>query len=102
MKKGAKKKMTIDDLAIIVAKGFKKTVTKDDVETSIDNLAVIMAGSFSGLEERLTKKIDGLDNRLVGTDKRIDDYAETKVSKISFKELEGRVGVVEKKLEVKK
>jgi len=94
--------MTIDDLAIIVAKGFKKTVTKDDVETSIDNLAVIMAGSFSGLEERLTKKIDGLDNRLVGTDKRIDDYAETKVSKISFKELEGRVGVVEKKLEVKK
>ena len=80
-KKGAKKKMTIDDLAIVIA------------------------GSFSGLEERLTNKIDGLDNklegvkdRLAGTNKRIDDFAETKVSKITYKELEKRVGVVEKKL----
>lgn len=85
MKKDIKKKMTIDDLAIV------------------------MAGSFSGLEERLTKKIDnvenrldGVENKLEGTNKRIDDFAETKVSKITYKELENRIGLIEKKLEIKK
>lgn len=89
MKKDVKKKMTIDDLALI------------------------MAGSFSGLEERLTNKIgdvesglkreiEGVKNQLEGTNKRIDDFAETKVSKTTYKELENRVGFIEKKFEVKK
>jgi hypothetical protein len=106
MKKVAKKKMTIDDLALMMTKGFKKTATKHEVVASIDNLAIIMAGSFSGLEERLTKKIDGVEekltkkidgveekltkkidgvsDRLEGTNKRIDDFAETKVTKITY------------------
>ena len=93
---------------------MKKEVKK---KMTIDNLAIVMAGSFSGLEERMTEKIDGVENKLegiikkeiegvkdqlAGTNKRIDDFAETKVSKITYKELEKRVGVVEKKLEIEK
>jgi hypothetical protein len=85
MKKAVKKKMTIDDLAIV------------------------MAGSFSGLEERLTKEIVGVKkdvesvkNQLEGTNKRIDDFAETKVSKTTHKELQKRVIFLEEKLEINK
>lgn len=93
---------------------------KDVKKMTINDLAIVMAGSFSGLEERLTQKINGVEsglrkeiedvkkrvegvkNQLEGTNKRIDDFAETKVSKITYKELENRVGFVEKKLEIKK
>jgi len=68
---------------------------------TLDGLAVLIAGSFSGLEERLTKKIGDVENKLEGTNKRIDDFAETKASKIQYKELENRVDFVEKKLEIK-
>jgi len=96
---------------------------------TLDGLAVLIAGSFSGFEERLTKKIDGVEsrlggvesrlggvesrlggvekelegvkNRLEGTNKRLDDLAETKASKITYKEIENRVGFIEKKLEIK-
>ena len=102
--------MTIKDLAKVVTRGFKKTAG------DLEDFAIVMAGSFSGLEERLTKKIDnveselqgvkrdveGVKNRLEGTNKRIDDFAETKVSKITHKELDGRVVFIEKKLEIKK
>ena len=71
--------MTIDDLAVMVAKGFEKTVTKNDLRD-------------------LEVKIDGVKNQLEGTNKRIDYLAETKVSKVIYKELEHRVSVVEKKL----
>ena len=81
MGKGAKKRITIEDLATITAKGFESTATKEDLRE---------------LEQKLTKEIEGVKDQLVGTNKRIDSLAETKVSKIAFKELENRVGVVEK------
>ena len=37
------------------------------------------------------KEIEGVKNQLVGTNKRIDDFAETKVSKVVYKVLENRV-----------
>ena len=91
---------------------MKKEVKK---KMTLDGLAVLIAGSFSGFEERLTKKIDGVEsrlggvekelegvkNRLEGTNKRLDDLAETKASKITYKEIENRVGFIEKKLEIK-
>jgi len=86
---------------------MKKKVQK---KMTINDLVIVMAGSFTGLETRLTKKIDDVENKLTkkienkleGTNKRIDDFAETKASKIAYKELENRVGFVEKKLEIKK
>ena len=85
MKKETKtKKMTIDKLAVMVANGFdsiqSKMATKEDLKD---------------LEKRMDTKFEG-------TNKRIDDFAETKVSKIQYKELEHRVGLIEKKFEIKK
>ncbi len=54
------------------------------------------------LEEKLSKDIENVKDHLDGTNRRIDDFAETKVSKVAHKELENRVGFVEKKLEVKR
>ncbi len=87
MKKEVKtKKMTIDKLAIMMSNSFesieKKMATKDDIE-------------------EVKKEIEGVKDRLTGTNKRIDDYAETKVSKITHKELEHRVNFIEEKLEIK-
>ena len=81
MKKEVKtKKMTIDKLAIMVAKGFEgieaKMATKEDIKDMATKTDI----------EKLTK--------------RIDDLAETKVSKIIYKELDNRVGFIEKKLEI--
>jgi hypothetical protein len=89
MKKKVKtKKMTIDKLAIIVAKGFEgiqaRMATKEDLQN---------------LEKRMDAKMD---TRVEGINKRIDHLAETKVSKVAYKELENRVGFIEKKIEIKK
>jgi len=58
MKKRVKiTKMTIDKLAIMVAKGFENTATKEDLRN---------------LEERMNGKFDGVN-------KRIDDFVITRV-----------------------
>ncbi len=92
---------------------------KKNKTMTINDLAVVIAGSLSGFEERLTKKIDGVEsglkkeiegvkkevegvkNQLSGTDKRIDDFVETKVSRVEYKELKSRVDFIEKKLAIK-
>ncbi len=78
-------KMTIDKLAIMVAKGFANVATKED---------------FKSLEARMATKTDveGIKNQLAGMNKRIDDFAETKVSKIMYKGLESRVQKIEAKI----
>jgi len=53
---------------------------------TLDGLAVLIAGSFSGFEERLTKKIDGVESRLGGVESRLGG-------------VESRLGGVEKELE---
>lgn len=92
MKKEVKtQKMTIDRLGIIIAKGFASIEARMANKEDIQNL-----------EQRLDAKIEGVKNRLEGTNKRIDDFAETKTTKIAHKEIENRVGFIEKKLEIKK
>ena len=49
----------------------------------------------------MKKDVEGFKNQLEGVNKRIDDYAETKVSKIEHKKLITRVEFIENKLEIK-
>ena len=84
MKKGAKKAMTINDLAVIMAGGF-------------EGLENRMTNKINGVETKLTQEIGGVKNQIEGLNNRIDDFAETKVSKNEHKKLETRVGVLEKK-----
>mgnify|MGYP001559121586 CR=1 FL=1 len=62
----------IDKLAVSTLNGFEKTATKDDIEE--------------------------LKDQIQGVNKRIDNFAETKVSKIVYKELENRVQKIEAKI----
>ena len=76
------KKITINELAIMVAKGFENTATKNDIKDLKLKIDV--------LEDKLTTKINA-------TDRRIDHLAETKISIIKYEELEKRVRVLENK-----
>ncbi len=113
MKKGVKKKMTIDKLAVLLKAGFGGVNKKiDSAVDLIDKLAASTLKGFESVDKRfdgidgkiegVKKDVEGVKNQLAGTNKRIDDFAETKVSKTTYKELENRVGFVEKKLEIKK
>jgi hypothetical protein len=79
--------MTIDKLAIMVAKGFEGVATKEDLK----NLEARMA-TKEDIKDMATK------TDIEGINKRIDDFAETKVSKITYKELENRVQKIEAKI----
>ena len=63
----------------------KKMATKEDLEN---------------LEKRMATKtdIEGLKDQIHGVNKRIDDFAENKISKVAYKELENRVQKIEAKL----
>ena len=98
MKKEVKiKKITNEDLAIMMANSFSGME-----ERLTNNIAT--KEDLKNLEERLTKKIDNVEEKLTtkidATDRRIDDFAETKATKTTFKELETRVTKIEKKLEI--
>jgi len=76
-KKNAKSgKMTIDKLAMMVAKGFENTATKVDIE--------------------------GLKGQIEGVNRRIDDMSINRVKYEDHNKLKSRVGVIEEKLEIKK
>lgn len=80
-------------------------VKKDKKITNVELLESINR-SFSNIEKKMATKED-IKDMATKTDiekltKRIDDLAETKVSKIEYKGLETRVGFVEKKLEIQK
>ncbi len=72
----------------------EKRITNTELLESINR-------SFSKVEEKIDTKVEELKGQIQGVDKRIDDYAETKVSKITHKELEHRVNFIEEKLEIK-
>jgi tetrahydromethanopterin S-methyltransferase subunit G len=122
MQKATKKKMTIDKLATEMRAGFSGVNKRIDTTVDlIDRLAVSTAKGFENVDKRfegvdkrfesvatkddfrsLDRKIEGIKDQLEGTNRRIDHLAETRVSKVTYKELEGRVGIVETKLSVKK
>ena len=92
MVKGNKKndrssKITIDKLAMMVAKGFENAATKEDLK----NLEAKMA-----TKEKIKDIATKTDAERL--EKRIDDFAENKVSKIIYKELENRVQKIEAKI----
>ena len=67
VKKGIKiKKMTIDKLAIMVAKGFEDTATKDDLKSLEARMAT--KTDIQGLKE----EIKGVKNQLEGTNKELN------------------------------
>lgn len=76
--------MTIDKLAIMVAKGFENMVTKDDIK----NMAT-------------KTDIEGLKSQLQRTNKRLDDMSLNRVKYEDHNKLKGRVDFIEKKLEIK-
>lgn len=103
MKKIIKKKMSIEDLALSMNKGFKRV--ENLIEKKIDGLAISTAKGFESVDKRfdeVKEDTKGVKNQLEGVSKRIDDFAENKVSKITFKELDHRVSFVEKKLQINK
>src|SRR3989338_5161105 len=76
---------------------MKKEVKK---KMTLDGLAVLIAGSFSGFEERLTKKIDGVESRLGGVESRLGGV-ESRLGGVESRlgGVESRLGGVEKELE---
>jgi len=94
MKKAVKKgKMTIDKLAIMVAKGFENTATKEDLK----NLEARM-------EAKMATKTDmeGIKNQIEGVNNRIDEMSLNRVKYEDHNKLKVRVDFLEKKLEIKK
>ena len=53
----AKKKTTIDDLAVMVKKGFDQTTDKESVNKRFDEI---------------DKRFDGVDKRFIGVEQRLD------------------------------
>lgn len=83
MKKETNKKMTIEDLAVMVGKGFSEVHDKIDsgfarVDKKFDEIDERFDGidkRFDGVDKRLNgidNRLDGIDNRLDGIDKRFD------------------------------
>jgi len=102
MKKIIKKKISIEDLALSMNRGFKRV--ENLIEKIIDGLAISTAKGFESVDKRfdeVKEDIKGVKNQLEGVSKRIDDFAESKASKIEFKELNHRVGFIEEKLVIK-
>jgi len=86
------KKMSVEDLAIIVQGGFKEMESHfnnrfDDVYKKFDDVD----RRFDILEQNISHKIDGLSNR-------IDDLSINRASREEVKILDMRLTKVEKKL----
>ena len=95
--------MSIENLALSMNKGFKRV--ENLIEKKIDGLAISTAKGFESVDKRfdeIKEDTKGVKNQLEGVSKRIDDFAENKVSKITFKELDHRVSLVEERLEIKR
>lgn len=79
------------------------------IDSKVENLGKSLDLRISRLESyvkegfnSLDNKIDHIDarlsNQIEGLGRRIDDFAENKVSKITYKELENRIIVLESKI----
>jgi len=87
-----KKNMTIDGLAVIVAKGFDAVDKRFD---AVDKRFDAVDKRFDSLEERLTNKINGLDQR-------IDDLALNRATRDELRIIQLRVDRLEKKTGLKR
>lgn len=88
MKKVTNKKMTIDDLAVMVAKGFDAVYKKfDEVDSKFDEV-----------KDRLEK----VEENLASTRRDILSMGDRFTMKFEFHELANRVGLLEQKRKVKR
>lgn len=88
IKKNKKGKITIDRLAMMIAKGFENTATKDDIKDM---------ATKEDLKSMATKDdIEGLKNQIEGVNKRIDDMSINRVKYTEHNALVKRVEVLEK------
>lgn len=79
------KKVSTDDLAIMIGRGF------EEVDKRFDDLDSRLSKKIDDVEEKLSRKIDGLSNR-------IDDLSLNRATREELKILEIRVEKVEKKV----
>ena len=87
-------KMTIDKLAIMVARGFENTATKDDIKNmatkdDIKNMAT--KDDLKDLETRMNGKFEGVN-------RRIDDMSMNRVKYEDYDKLKSRMNLIEKKV----
>ena len=81
-------KMTINKLAIMVAKGFENTATKEDLKSLETRLDLKI--------DTIDLKVEGLKGQIEGVGKRIDDFVETRVKYEDHNKLKARVDFLEK------
>lgn len=81
--------MTIDKLAMMIAKGFENTATKTDLEG--------LQSQIKGLKNQ----IEGVQGQIEGVNNRIDDFVATRVKHEDHNKLKARVDFIEEKLEIK-
>jgi hypothetical protein len=57
-----------------------------------------MKEGFASLDNKIEHIDERLSQNITGLNRRVDDLAENKTSRITYKELEHRVGVLEKSI----
>ncbi|OGI81796.1 hypothetical protein A3I95_00680 [Candidatus Nomurabacteria bacterium RIFCSPLOWO2_02_FULL_44_12] len=97
MKRTTKNKMSIEDLALSMNRGFKKV--ENLIKSEVDGLAISTAKGFENTATKID--IEGLKGQIQGVDKRIDDFVATRVKHDDHNKLKTRVDLIEQKLESK-
>lgn len=107
--KKPKKKMTIEDLAVSMQKGFKSLETR--IDKKIDNLAIMTQNQFERIDQRFEKvdqRFEGIENRLENLElgqkkihQEILNVHDTFVKRSEFDNLAQRLSRVEQKLKLK-
>lgn len=94
MKKKAVKKedLTNQDLAKMIG-----TLGKS-LDLRISKMESYMKEGFASLDNKIEHIDERLSQNITGLNCRVDDLAENKASRITYKELEQRVGVLEKSI----
>ena len=86
------KKITIEKLAIMMNNSF---------ESLKKEVVGIVHGELIGIKKDISDiniRITGIDNKLEGTNKRIDDLAENRVKVAEHNKLKARVSLIEEKI----
>ncbi|MEK7575761.1 MAG: hypothetical protein AAB491_01585 [Patescibacteria group bacterium] len=100
------KETTINDLARMIAEGFKETAKKADIDKrfeqvdeqfkQVDKRFERVDGQFEGVNGRL----DNIDNRLLVIERDIAEIRSHFVYREEFEDLMARVKYLEKRLEI--
>ena len=101
------KRMSIEDLALSMNRGFKSVNKKiDNVTDLVDKLAVSTAKGFESVDKRfdavdkkIDTKVEELKSQIAGVDNRIDDISMNRVKYEDHNKLKTRVDFIEEKLE---